>query len=180
MAVKALRVRTLPSLQQCDKIDTTINCCRFVKNHMVERNSRIYDRRKEHLSYNAMQNLLPVMKGYLPWLKEADSQALKHHMRTLSYVRFLEGKEKDDKGRTIEDILGWEGKFFRLEFTQDYIQRIFPLPDGSQADKGIRPITAGELSELRDNKKAKENIRRAYVMIAIPCANPGRAYSPGE
>lgn len=29
-------------------------------------------------------------------------------MRTLSYIRFMEGKEKDDKGRTIEDILGWE------------------------------------------------------------------------
>ena len=80
-------------------------------------------------------------------------------MRILNYVKFLEGTGKDDKGRTIENILCWEGKFFRLEFTHDYIQRIFPLQDGSQADKGIRPSTAGELSELRDNKKAKENIR---------------------
>ena len=91
MAVKALRVRALPSLQQRDKIDTTINCCRFVKNHMIERNSKIYGRRKEHLSYNAMQNLLPVMKGYLPWLKEADSQALKYACRQVdtAYQRFF-------------------------------------------------------------------------------------------
>ena len=91
MAVKALRVRALPSLQQRDKIDTTINCCRFVKNHMIELNSKIYSRRKEHLSYNAMQNLLPVMKGYLPWLKEADSQALKYACRQVdnAYQRFF-------------------------------------------------------------------------------------------
>lgn len=91
MAVKALRVRALPSPQQCDKIDTTINCCRFVKNHMIERNSKIYGRRKEHLGYNAMQNLLPVMKGYLPWLKEADSQALKYACRQVdnAYQRFF-------------------------------------------------------------------------------------------
>ena len=91
MTVRALRLRALPSLQQRDKIDTTIGCCRFVKNHMIERNRKIYDRRKEHLSYNAMQDLLPVMKGYLPWLKEADSQALKYACRQVddAYRRFF-------------------------------------------------------------------------------------------
>lgn len=86
-------------------------------------------------------------------------------MRILNYVKFLEGTAKDDKGRTIEDILCWEGKFFRLEFTHDYIQRIFPLPESSHTDRNIQPITAEELLELRNNEKAKKNIRRAYVMM---------------
>lgn len=91
MAVRALRLRALPSSSQQKKIDTTINCCRFVKNHMIERNRKIYARRKEHLGYNAMQDLLPVMKGYLPWLKEADSQALKYACRQVdnAYQRFF-------------------------------------------------------------------------------------------
>ena len=91
MTVRALRLRALPSSSQQKKIDTTINCCRFVKNHMIERNCKIYARRKEHLGYNAMQDLLPVMKGYLPWLKEADSQALKYACRQVddAYRRFF-------------------------------------------------------------------------------------------
>ena len=91
MTVRALRLRALPSSSQQKKIDTTIGCCRFVKNHMIERNTKIYVRRKEHLGYNAMQDLLPVMKGYLPWLKEADSQALKYACRQVdnAYQRFF-------------------------------------------------------------------------------------------
>ena len=107
MAVKALRVRALPLPQQCDKIDTTINCCRFVKNHMIERNNKIYDRRKEHLSYNAMQNLLPVMKRYLPWLKEADSQALKYACRQVdnAYQRFFKKLGGYPKFRSKRDAV---------------------------------------------------------------------------
>lgn len=58
---------------------------------MLERNSKAYDRRKQHLSYNEMQNLLPVMKGYLPWLKDADSQALNYACRRLdnAFKRFF-------------------------------------------------------------------------------------------
>ena len=51
---------------------------------MLERNNVIYNRRREHLNYYAMQNLLPEMKNYLPWLKEADSQALQHACRQLN------------------------------------------------------------------------------------------------
>lgn len=51
---------------------------------MLERNTVIYNRRKEHLNYYAMQNLLPEMKDYLPWLKEADSKALQYACRQLN------------------------------------------------------------------------------------------------
>lgn len=92
MINKALRVRIYPNKKQQKKIDATINCCRFVRNHMIERNRKLYNRRKEHLNYNAMQNLLPGMKKYLPWLAEADSQALKYACRQVdnAYQRFLE------------------------------------------------------------------------------------------
>lgn len=81
---RAIRMRIYPDDEQRHKIDVTLSHCRYIYNKMLERNTVIYKRRKEHLNYYAMQNLLPEMKKYLPWLKEADSQALKHACRQLN------------------------------------------------------------------------------------------------
>lgn len=81
---KALKMRIYPNKEQALKIDKTIGSCRFVYNHMLARNKKVYERRNEHLSYYAMQNLLPSMKEYLPWLKESDSQALKYACRQVN------------------------------------------------------------------------------------------------
>ena len=82
--IKALKMRTYPNKEQALKIDKTISSCRYVYNHMLARNKKAYERRNEHLSYYDMQNLLPSMKEYLPWLKEADSQALKYACRQVN------------------------------------------------------------------------------------------------
>lgn len=91
MVNRALRVRISPKKEQQDKIDVTINCCRYIYNHMVERNRKVYGRRKEHLSYITMQNLLPGMKRYMPWLKEADAKALQYACRQVdnAFQRFF-------------------------------------------------------------------------------------------
>ena len=96
---KALKMRIYPNKKQALKIDETIGSCRYVYNHMLARNQKMYERRKEHLSYNEMQNILPAMKNYLPWLKEADSQALKHACRQLNtaYDRFFKKKSNFPK-----------------------------------------------------------------------------------
>ena len=92
--IRALKMRIYPNDEQKVKIDKTLGTCRFVYNHMLARNQKVYERREEHLSYNEMQNLLPVMKNYLPWMKEVDSQALKHACRQLNtaYDRFFKKK----------------------------------------------------------------------------------------
>ena len=92
--IRALKMRIYPNDEQKMKIDKTLGTCRFVYNHMLARNQKVYERRKEHLSYSEMQNLLPGMKNYLPWMKEADSQALKHVCRQLNtaYDRFFKKK----------------------------------------------------------------------------------------
>ena len=51
---------------------------------MLARNKKAYERRNEYLSYYDMQNLLPHMKEYLPWLKESDLQALKYACRQVN------------------------------------------------------------------------------------------------
>ena len=81
--VRAMRLRVYPTPSQAAMIDKIIDDTRYVYNHMLERNTKMYRRRKEHLSYYDMQNLLPVMKGYKAWLAESDSQALKYACRQL-------------------------------------------------------------------------------------------------
>lgn len=81
---KALKMRIYPNKEQALKIDETIGSCRYIYNHMLARNKKVCERRNEHLSYYDMQNLLPSMKEYLPWLKESDSQALKYACRQVN------------------------------------------------------------------------------------------------
>jgi len=80
---KAFKFRLMPTKEQKAQIDRTFGCCRFMYNHMLERRIKAYHRRKEGLSYFDMQNLLPKIKQYLPWLAEVDSQALKYTCRSL-------------------------------------------------------------------------------------------------
>ena len=86
----ATKFRLYPNNIQSKQIDNTLDCCRFVYNHMLSRNIKSYKRRGEHLSYYDMQNLLPIMKTYLPWLN-VDSQALKYACRQLdtAYSKFF-------------------------------------------------------------------------------------------
>ena len=82
-AYKGFKFRLYPTKEQAEQINKTLGCCRYVYNHMLERRIKAYKRRKESFSYIGMQNLLPGMKKYLPWLTEADSQALKYACRCL-------------------------------------------------------------------------------------------------
>lgn len=91
VVIKAQKMRIYPSDEQKQKIDVTLNCCRYIYNHMVDRNNKVYKRRGEHLSYYDMQNLLPIIKRYEPWLCEADSKALMYACRQVdnAYQRFF-------------------------------------------------------------------------------------------
>lgn len=88
---KATKGRLCPNKIQLHKINTTLSCCRYIYNEMIARNQKVYRRRGEHINYNVMQNLLPVMKQYKLWLKEADSQALKYACRQVdtAYQKFF-------------------------------------------------------------------------------------------
>ena len=89
--MRAMRLKIYPTPEQTARIDSTLSACRYVYNHMLSRNNKVYRRRGKHLSYYDMQNLLPDMKGYTPWLKEADSQALKYACKQvdIAYGRFF-------------------------------------------------------------------------------------------
>ena len=89
--IKATKGRLYLTKEQQIQIDKTLNVCRYIYNEMLARNQKVYIRRGEHLSYIEMQNLLPKMKAYLPWLKEVDSRAIKYACRHLdnAYKKFF-------------------------------------------------------------------------------------------
>lgn len=89
--IRAVKGRIYTSKTKYSLMDKTLYACNYVYNYMLERNSKVYKRHGKHLSYYDMQNLLPVMKKYRTWLKEADSQALKYACRQvdIAYRKFF-------------------------------------------------------------------------------------------
>ena len=94
---------------------------------MLDRQSKIYQRRGEHMSYIDMQNELPKMKAYLPWLKETDSKAIKYACRNLDsgFKRFFKkqggypkykSKHRGKQSYKTEHptTVGWEPKAVTL------------------------------------------------------------------
>ena len=57
-AYKGFKFRLYPTEEQAEQINKTLDCCRYVYNHMLERRIKAYKRRKESFSYIGMQNLL--------------------------------------------------------------------------------------------------------------------------
>lgn len=140
---RAIRMRIYPDDEQRHKIDVTLSHCRYIYNKMLERNTVIYNRRKEHLNYYAMQNLLPEMKNYLPWLKEADSKALQYACRQLnaafdrffhkqgSYPRFHSKRGKQSYTTTHASVICVEPHRVKLPCLGWVRTPETRIPDGS-------------------------------------------------
>lgn len=82
----------------------------------------------------------------------------------MNYTKFLEGTEKDDKGRTIEDILKLSN--FNLESTHDYIQRVFPTDEQSMYSDAP-PLTVKDLEAFTQSITAQENMRKMYQRMLV-------------
>ncbi len=111
------------------QIDHTLNCCRFIYNHMIDRSNKVYERRGEHLAYNDMQNLLPKMKKYLPWLKEADSQALTNACRRVdaayqSYFKHRTGRPRFHSKRGRQSYTTTNSKTIKVCDGQVWIPKL--------------------------------------------------------
>lgn len=81
----------------------------------------------------------------------------------MNYTAFLEGLETDDKGRMFDDILRWSN--IHLEFSHNYIQRIFPTDEPSKYDRTLKPVTNDDVLSIIQSKRAKSNIGIAYLKL---------------
>ena len=124
--IRTIKTRIYPSKEQINQIEITLNCCRFIYNHMLARQEKVYKRRSEYLSYYDMQNLLPKMKKYLHWLKDADSRAIKYSCRYLDktfqkffkkqggYPRFKKKHNSIQSYSTEQSYISYKNLFITL------------------------------------------------------------------
>ena len=78
---------------------------------------------------------------------------------THSIVSFLSGDGRDHRGRSVEDVLGFDDS--ELERHHDYIQWLFPLPEASRFNLDAPVLTPEALAQLAASPAAKDNLRRA-------------------
>lgn len=161
--LRATKGRIYTSKTKYQLMDKTLFACNYIYNHMIERNQKVYKRRKEHLSYYEMQNLLPVMKKYKMWLKEADSQALKYACRQVdtAYMKFFKYEAAFPR---------FHSRKHRLSYTTTNTANIKVL-DGAIKLPIIGTVRAHGLRPLPENAKlcyatvSKEADGKYYVSV---------------
>ena len=161
--LKATKGRLYPNSTQQHKIDTTLDCCRFIYNEMLARNIKAYQRRGEHMSYYQMQYLLKPMKEYRSWLYEADSQALAYACRQLddAYKRFFRhegGFPHFHKKRGRQSYTSTNPTSIRIEGNKIRIPTI-----GFIKVRGLKPLPDG--AKLQRITVSREPDGRYYVSV---------------
>ena len=87
MSIRCYKYRIYPTDAQKDMIECNFGCCRYVYNHVLERTSKAYKRRGESISKFNSIKMLPQMKKYASFLKEADSTSLQQAVESLYEAR---------------------------------------------------------------------------------------------
>lgn len=77
-------------------------------------------------------------------------------------VRFYDHnvQAKDSRGRTLEDILSWSDA--KLESCHNYIQLLFPLPEGSPFNFEAPVIDREVFDAFRSRGELRSRLRRSY------------------
>jgi len=150
--IRATKGQIYTSKTKYQILDKTLYACNYIYNQMLERQQKVYKRRGEHLSYYEMQNLLPVMKKYQTWLKEADSQALKYACRQVdtAYQKFFKHETNFPKFHSRRN---------GLSYTATSVQSIRVL------DKTVKLPIAGELN-VRGLKPLPDNAKICYATVS--------------
>ena len=88
---KSYKYRIYPDAEQIKQIETNFHCSRFVYNHLLDRKIKAYKRRKESYSKYDTIKMLPAMKKYFSFLKDADSISLQCSVENLddAYKNFF-------------------------------------------------------------------------------------------
>lgn len=96
---KAFKFRIYPTDEQISQIEINFGCSRFVYNYLLDRRIKAYRRRKESYSKFDTYKMLPDMKRYFGFLKEADSIALQSAAGDLddAYKNFFKKNNKFPK-----------------------------------------------------------------------------------
>jgi len=75
-------------------------------------------------------------------------------------LAFFEGSGTDKKGRTLSEMLQWSD--MKLEDTHDFIQTMFPLPEGSLFNCNASLVDKQVFDAFRSRPDLQINLRKAF------------------
>lgn len=78
-------------------------------------------------------------------------------------LAFFRGAGCDHRGRTLDEILAWDDQ--ALEFTHDYIQWLFPLPEPSAFNPWAPVLTESDIEAFRNSPELQNQLRRAAARM---------------
>lgn len=80
-----------------------------------------------------------------------------------SLIAFYEGTGEDHRGRFLSDILRWSAS--KLEQSHDYIQTVFPLPEGSGVNWDAPIIDRQVFDAFRSRAELRGKLRESFQKI---------------
>lgn len=126
--LQAYRFRIYPTDEQKEAIERNFGCARYVYNHYLEKRRYLYEKDGKKMSRFDCMRDLTLHKLEEPWLKEADSAALKYAITHLDfayqnffrrvkrgenpgYPRFKSKKDRHQSYKTFPRIKGEQSVF---------------------------------------------------------------------
>lgn len=99
MVMRTYKFKLEPTVEQQQKIDWTIDLCRFLYNSALEQRIFAYEKRGISVTYNKQQNELPQLKKELPEFKQIHSQVLQDVLKRLdkAYESFFKRVKRGEK-----------------------------------------------------------------------------------
>ena len=96
---KAYKYRIYPTIEQQAALAIQFGHARFVYNFGLAARKAHFEEHSQGLNYNDTAYMLTVIKPFVPWLKEADSQVLQQSLGDLdrAFVNFFEGRAEYPK-----------------------------------------------------------------------------------
>lgn len=97
-----------------------------------------------------------------PSSKRRKSEAMASSTKIHLIIRFYDQsiQAKDSHGRTQQDIMSWSDT--KLERSHDYIQMLFPLPEGSPYNWAAPVVTREVLDAFRSRTELRDSMRRSF------------------
>ena len=93
------KFRIYPSTKQCQQIQRTFGCCRYVWNYYLAKRKEVYEQNGKTLNYNASSRDMTRLKKSLEGLNEVDATALQSALRDLdtAYQKFFRRVKQGQK-----------------------------------------------------------------------------------
>ncbi len=112
---KSYKFRIYPDEKQMAQIEVNFNCSRFVFNYLLDRRIKAYKRRKESYSKYDTYKMLPSIKKFCQFLKEADSICLQASAENLNdaYKNFFKKNNRFPKFKSKKNKQAYTTKAFQ-------------------------------------------------------------------